>query len=68
MRTCGHDINGVELAVAGQPVTMYRCAICDRTYWQRDGEAVSVEDVTAALRDETDAKMQRRAARAAGRR
>ena len=55
MRCCGRDTTGVELQVAGQPYEMRRCGECDTTYWTRDGELVDLAEVTAALRDETEA-------------
>lgn len=60
---CGHETNGVELAVAGQPYTMYRCVQCDSTTWKRGGETVPLDEVTAALQDATAARAGRRSAR-----
>ena len=56
MKCCRQDLTRVELQVAGQPYVLRRCADCGTNYWMRNGEQVSLAEVTAALESETLAK------------
>lgn len=67
MKCCGRETNAVELQVAGQPYEMRRCGECDKTYWTRDGVVVDLDEVTSALRAETEADAAAIAARRAER-
>ena len=67
MRCCGRETTAVELQVAGQPYEMRRCGECDSSYWTRDGVNVDLDEVTSALREETEAEAAAIAARRAER-
>ena len=57
----------IELQVAGQPYELHRCDQGDPGYWLRDGERVSLQEVTASLQADTDARTAAKAERRAKR-
>ena len=67
MKCCGETAMPIELQVAGQPFELHRCGQCDTGYWVRDGQRVPLEEVTASLQAETDARSAAKAERRAKR-
>ena len=67
MNCCGQRLMPIELQVAGQPYVLHRCATCETSAWMRDGVRVPVDEVTASLQRQTDAKAAAKAERRAKR-
>ena len=42
---CGGLLTAVVLSLGGSPAVMRSCSECKQTWWERDGEATSVDDV-----------------------